>query len=136
MRGSTLPFSLSLFSLFSRPSCPSPPSLFFDFPFFFLSFFFKKKKRIHGSHYAMCPSLIQVRFYLETIYLFSVQFILNELSSSHFLTSQIFVKISLLEYLKHEYGNLVECLCVGHVDMQARMGHVLYTCPIHHVAYR
>ena len=47
----------------------------------------------------MCPSLIRVRFYPETIYLFSVQFILNELSSSNFLTSEIFVKISSLESL-------------------------------------
>ena len=45
----------------------------------------------------MCPSLIRVRFFPETIYLFSVQFILNELSSSYFLTSEVFVKISSLE---------------------------------------
>ena len=42
----------------------------------------------------MCLSLIRVRFYPETIYFFSVQFILNELSSSYFLTSEIFEKIS------------------------------------------
>ena len=36
---------------------------------------------------------------LETIYLFSVQFILNELNSSHFLTSEIFIKISSLKSL-------------------------------------
>ena len=47
----------------------------------------------------MCPSLIQVRFCPKTIYLFLVQFILNELSSSHFLTYEIFVKISSLESL-------------------------------------
>ena len=44
--------------------------------------------------FAMCPS---GSFYPETIYLFYVQFILNELSSIHFLTSKIFVKISSLE---------------------------------------
>ena len=47
----------------------------------------------------MCLSLIRVRFYPETNYFFSIQFILNELSSSHFLTSEIFVKISFLESL-------------------------------------
>ena len=45
----------------------------------------------------MCPSLIRVRFCPETIDLFSVQFILNELSLSHFLTFEIFVKILSLE---------------------------------------
>ena len=43
--------------------------------------------------------LIRVCFYPETIYFFSIQFILNELSSSHFLTSEIFVKISSLKSL-------------------------------------
>ena len=47
----------------------------------------------------MCPSLIRVCFFLETIYFFPIQFILNELSSSHFLTSEIFIKISSLESL-------------------------------------
>ena len=47
----------------------------------------------------MCPSLIQVCFLPEIIYFFLVHFILNELSSSHFLTSQISVKISSLESL-------------------------------------
>ena len=47
----------------------------------------------------MCPYLIRVHFYPVTMYFFSVQFILNELSSSHFLTSEIFVKISYLESL-------------------------------------
>ena len=47
----------------------------------------------------MCPSLIRVRFFPEKFYFFSVQFILNELSSSHFLTSEIFVKISSLKSL-------------------------------------
>ena len=48
----------------------------------------------------MCPYLIRVRFYPETIYLFSVQFILNEISSSHFLTFKIFVKILSMELLE------------------------------------
>ena len=47
----------------------------------------------------MCPSLIRINFCPEIIYFFSVQFILNELSSSHFPTSEIFVKISSLELL-------------------------------------
>ena len=38
-------------------------------------------------------------FLPQKIYLFSVHFILNELSSSHFLTSEIFVKISSLKSL-------------------------------------
>ena len=37
--------------------------------------------------------------YAITIYFFSVQFILIELSSSHFMTSEIFVKISSLKSL-------------------------------------
>ena len=49
---------------------------------------------IYGSY-----CLIQVRFCSETIYLFLVHFILNELSSSHFLTSEIFLKISSLNSL-------------------------------------
>ena len=53
----------------------------------------------------MCPSLIQVHFYPETIYLFLVQFILNELSSSHFMTFKIFVKISSLESLTTYHPN-------------------------------
>ena len=46
-----------------------------------------------------CPSLIRVRFYLETIYFFSVQFSLNELNTNHFLIFEIFVKISSLKSL-------------------------------------
>ena len=48
---------------------------------------------------AQCPSLIRVRFYPEIIYFFLVQFSLNELSSSHFPTSEIFEKILSLESL-------------------------------------
>ena len=51
----------------------------------------------------MCPSLIRVNFYPEIIYLFSVQFNLNELSSNHFMTSEIFVKISSLESLATDH---------------------------------
>ena len=62
----------------------------FDFSFFlfiiffhFYIFLFFLYFWIHDSHYAMCLSFIRVRFYPKTIYLFSVQFILNELRSSH-----------------------------------------------------
>ena len=47
----------------------------------------------------MCPSLIWICFYFKIIYLFSVQSILNELSLNHFLTFEIFIKISSLELL-------------------------------------
>ena len=47
----------------------------------------------------MCQYFIQIRFYPETIYLFSIQYILNELSLSHFLISDIFVKISSVDSL-------------------------------------
>ena len=104
MRGPTLPFSpmktygpifinlrekLELLSLEILFLSPLTPTLRLDFPFYFSYFFLIW---IHGSHCARCPSLIWVRFYLETIYFFSVQFILNELSSSHFLTSEDFHK--------------------------------------------
>ena len=66
-------------------------SLFFIFILFFYSYYY------YLDTCSYC--LIQVRFYPETIYLFSVHFILNELSSSHFLTFEIFVKISSLKSL-------------------------------------
>ena len=44
-----------------------------------------------------CP--IRVHFYPENFYFFSVHFIVNELKSSHFLASEIFVKISSLKSL-------------------------------------
>ena len=91
----------SFFSLpLSRSHFPSVPLFFsLDFPSFypFLSFFLKNLDIC--SHCTMCPSLIRVRFCPETIYFFLVQFILNELSSSHFLTSEIFIKILSLESL-------------------------------------
>ena len=80
---------LSLYpSLLSLSLSRPPPSIrLVLLTFYFFIYFF------------MCPSFIRVYFYPETIYLFSIQFILNELSSSHFLTSEIFVKISFLESL-------------------------------------
>ena len=48
---------------------------------------------------ARCPYLMRVHFYPEIIYSFSVQFSLNELNLSYFLTSEIFEKISSLELL-------------------------------------
>ena len=54
---------------------------------------------LSGSCHAKCPLWSRVRFCNEMIHLFLVQFILNELSSSHFLTYEIFVKISSLESL-------------------------------------
>ena len=91
------PFSLSPLTLSVLRSQSIPFVL--TFLFLFILFFFIFLSWIHGSHFAMCPSLIRVRFYPETIYFFSVQFILNELSSCHFLTSEIFVKILSLESL-------------------------------------
>ena len=65
---------------------------FFRFYPFFYFFILLIIIWIHGSY-----CLIQIRFCPETIYLFSVHFILNELSSSHFLIFEIFVKISSLK---------------------------------------
>ena len=92
------PLTLCLFSRLSSPSFLYFPSLFF-FLFFSFLYLFLFLFWTHGSHCTMCPSLIQVRFYLETIYFFSVQFILTELISINFLTSEIFVKISSLKSL-------------------------------------
>ena len=77
---------LSLSSLLTPPP-PVSSFLLFDFAFFF---FFNMMQ---------CPYLIRVRFYSETIYFFLVQFSLNELSSSNFLTSEIFIKILSLKLL-------------------------------------
>ena len=83
-------------------------SVHFTFPFLFLSFLFLFLILIiiiiiiiiwiNGSY-----CLIQIRFYPEKFYFFSVQFISNKLSSSHFLTSEIFVKISSLKLLATYY---------------------------------
>ena len=85
-------------SQFSRPLI-SLSFILFDFSFLvflivFLILIIIIIIWINGSYY-----LIRVRFFPETIYFFSVQFILNELSSSHFLISEIFVKISSLKSL-------------------------------------
>ena len=77
-------FSLSLLSLFL-------PLSFFLFFFLFLLTFYSFSSLFFILN--MCPSLIRVRFNPETIYFFSVQFIINELNLSHFLTSKIFVSL-------------------------------------------
>ena len=89
--------NLSQYALFS----PTP----FDFVVLFFSFlsfiylfihyyYYYYIIIIHGSY---CFN--RVRFCPETIYFFSVYFILNELSLSHFLTSEIFVQIPSLKSL-------------------------------------
>ena len=92
-------FSLSLFLLLTLTPSPSPLFSFLTLFFLCIVFFFFSLFLFYlkFGYMAQCPSLIWVRFYPETIYFFSVQFSLNELSSSHFLTSEIFVKISSLE---------------------------------------
>ena len=86
------------FSLTLRLSLSTRAYPFFSFCYFrlFLSFLLLLLLLfwIHGSYY-----FIRIRFYPKTIYFFSVHFILNELSPSHFLTSEIFVKISSLKSL-------------------------------------
>ena len=62
--------------------------LIFVFIFFLFIYLLLLLFWIHGSY-----CFIRVRFCPETIYFFSVHFILNELSPSHFLTSEIFIKI-------------------------------------------
>ena len=48
--------------------------------------------------------ILSLKFFSPSLsYLFSVQFILNELTSSYFLTFEIFVKISSLESLTTYY---------------------------------
>ena len=83
------PFSL-LFSHFL--------SFLFSFSLFNLTYF--KLSLICDSHGATCHTIFaRIRSHPKTIYLFSVQFILIELSLSHFLTSKIFVNISSLKSL-------------------------------------
>ena len=137
MRGSTLPFApmkthgpifvdlrdkfLSL--LFSSLSLSvsfslTPLSVFFlsflaFYPFIFFYFLFLN----------MCQSLIRVRLCPETIYFFSVQFILNELSSIHFLTSEIFVKLlSLKSLVTYHLENRKNIPIVSEFD-ETFMGH-------------
>ena len=59
---------------------------------------------LSGPCHATCPLRSWVCLCPEMIRFFSVQFILNELSSNHFMTSEIFVKILSLDVLKS-----VEC---------------------------
>ena len=62
---------------------------------------FKLDARPTSLHSSMtCP----VHLCPETIYFFSVQFILNELNSSYFLTPEILVKISSMESLGTHYS--------------------------------
>ena len=86
--------SLTMSSLFLRTNA----LLLFDFRFYLFFFniyiyiYIYILFWIHGSY-----CFIRVRFCTKTIYIFLVHFILNELNSSHFLTSKIFVKISSLK---------------------------------------
>ena len=79
------------------PRSPSVPS---DLPFIFLFliYYYYYYFWIHGSY-----CFFRVRFYPVTICFVSVHFILNELSPSHFLTFEIFVKISSLKSLATYY---------------------------------
>ena len=72
------------------------PDVFFYFSFYFFCFYplIIIIIIILDTYY-----FIRVCFYFETIYFFSIHFILNELSPSLFLTSEIFVKISSLKSL-------------------------------------
>ena len=68
---------------------------------FFLFFFFLSNlilKFLHGPHRSMCPLLIRVPFCPKIIYLIlvQVQFILNKLYLSYFLTPEILIKLSSL----------------------------------------
>ena len=97
-------FFSSPFTHLPFPQKFGPPSFDFFFPLSYFPFFLIIIFKIFfiwtlGSHCAMCPSLIRVCYCPTKIYLFSVQFILNKLSLSHFLTSEIFIKISSLESL-------------------------------------
>ena len=85
------------FSLLSRTLSISSFLFLLTFLFFFLSFFLS----FFDIWLILCHVSIShlVRFFPEKIYFFSVQFILNKLSSSHFLTFEIFVKISSLKSL-------------------------------------
>ena len=77
----------------------SLPLSFVFFPFYplFLFYYYYYYYYYYFGYGSYC--FIQVPFYPETIYFFSVHFILNELSPSHFLTSEIFIKISPLKSL-------------------------------------
>ena len=67
--------------------------------------------------------LIRVRFCPKTIYLFSVHFILNELSLNHFPTFEIFIKISSLKSLAtYHLENRKNILTVSEFD-ETFLGH-------------
>ena len=85
----------SNYALSLSPCSPSVPS---ELPFLLLLLLLLLLFWILGSY-----GFIRVCFYSETIYFFSVHFILNELSASHFLTSEIFVKILSLKSLTTYY---------------------------------
>ena len=89
----------SLSDTLSPPDALSPFLLFFfsflSFILFFYYYYYYYYYYFGYSSYCF----IQVPFYPETIYFLSVHFILNELSPSHFLTSEIFIKISSLKSL-------------------------------------
>ena len=77
------------------PSLQTKSSLIFCFGFFFLSFYYYYYNfgyMVYIVSFGSVSTLKQFIFFL-------VHFILNELSSSHFLTSEIFVKISSLKSL-------------------------------------
>ena len=67
----------------------------------------------HGSYF-----FIRVCFWLETIYFFLVHFILNELSPRHFLTSEIFIKISSLKSLTAYHSENRKIFCLSHNSMK------------------
>ena len=73
-----------------------PPLIFLSFSFYLSNLILKFGDM--AQYRAMCTLLIRVRFWPEIIYLVSVQvqFILNELYLSYFLTPEILIKISSL----------------------------------------
>ena len=90
-------------------------------PFLILSLFFSIIIIIIWIYDSYC--LNRVSFYSETIYFFSVQFILNELSSSHFLTSNIFIKIlSLNSLMAYHLENRKNIMFVSEFD-ETFLGH-------------
>ena len=90
---------LSLHPLFSVSYVRKAKKKWASFHFSLLLF----QLTLSGLRRATCPLRSQVCFCPETINFFSVQFILNELSSNHFLTFEIFVKILSLESLATHY---------------------------------
>ena len=72
-------------------------SCFLTFIFFIFLFYYYYYYSYYYIHSSYC--FIRVRFCPKIFYFFSVHFILNELSPSHFLTSEIFIKISSLKSL-------------------------------------